>query len=61
MPNLKTDAALLRALATASTRKPSTDELHSQRVSYIMGLLKETSSVTRNQIELVLAEQEGRK
>ena len=59
MAELKTNEALLRALKVASTRKPTAEELHRQRVSYIMGTLKETSGVTRDRVERVLAEQEG--
>ena len=59
MTELKTDANLLRALQRASTRKPTAEELRQQRVSFIMGLLKENSGVTRSRIQEVLAKQDG--
>jgi hypothetical protein len=37
------------------------DELRKQRVSFILGTLKDDSAVTRAQINSVLAEQEGKK
>ena len=58
---LHTDVALLRALEAASQQKPTEDELRQQRVSFIMGTLKEASGVTRSMVQNVLAEQEGRK
>ena len=61
MTKLQTHRTLLQALEAASSRHLTADELHKQRVSYIMGILKETSGVTRERVENVLAEQEGRK
>jgi hypothetical protein len=61
MTELRTGEALLSALRTASTRGPSAKELHEQRVSFIMGSVKESSSLTRARVERVLAKQEGRK
>ena len=57
---LHTDSALLRALQDASKRRTSEEELRQQRVSFIMGTLKDTSGVTRSRIQDVLAQQEGR-
>ena len=61
MTKLQTNQTLLQALEAASSRHITPDEMHKQRVSYIMGILKETSGVTRERVENVLAEQEGRK
>jgi hypothetical protein len=61
MADLKTNEGLLRALKEASSRKPTAEELHRQRVSFIMGIVKDTSGITRAQVERVLAEQEGKK
>jgi hypothetical protein len=61
MTELKTKRSLLDALKRASTNSPTADELHKQRVSFIIGSLKETSNVTRARVEQVLSEQEGRK
>lgn len=59
MTNLRTKDSLLRALEKASARAPTAEELRKQRVSFIMGSLKESSGVTRARVEQVLAEQEG--
>ena len=61
MADLKTNEGLLRALKEASSRKPTADELHRQRVSFIMSIVKDTSGITRARVEHVLAEQEGKK
>jgi hypothetical protein len=57
---IETKKELLRALEAASSRRLTADEVHKQRVSFIMGIFKETSGVTRARVESVLAEQEGR-
>lgn len=59
MHQLKTDGALLIALRKATTRDLSAQELYDQRVSFVMGSLKESSTVTRAKVEQVLAEQGG--
>jgi hypothetical protein len=61
MPELKTDEALLRALERAAARPLTEKEIHSQRGSFIMGTIKDNSTITRARVERVLAEQEGRK
>lgn len=61
MMDLRTKDSLLKALRLASSRMPTPDELHKQRVSFIVGTLKENSGVTRERVEQVLAEHEGRK
>jgi hypothetical protein len=61
MADLKTDEGLLRALKVASSRKPTAAELHRQRVSFIMGIVKDTSGITRARVAEVLAGQEGKK
>jgi len=61
MTELKTRESLLSALRVASERIPTADELRKQRVSFIIGSLKDGSPVTRARIEEVLAAQEGRK
>ncbi len=58
---IKTDPKLLDRLHEAAKREPTAAELHQQRVSFILGSLKESSSVTRSLIEEVLAEQQGKK
>ena len=61
MTRLHTAASLLRALKDASSRPLSADELRKQRVSFIMGSLKDSSTVTRARVREILAEQEGKK
>lgn len=61
MTGLKTRESLLDAIKKASTRIPTEDELHKQRVSFIMGSLHKDSTATRALVEQVLAKQEGRK
>lgn len=61
MTELKTDSALLRALEEAARRQPSADEIVEQRVSFIMGSLGESSTVSRKRVTEILAAHEGRK
>jgi hypothetical protein len=57
---MTTHPKLLEALFDAGRRKPTEHEIHQQRVSFIVGSMRENSPVTRERIEHVLAEQEGR-
>lgn len=57
--DLKTDSGLLERLALAAKQTITREELHEQRVSFIMGGLPEASTVTREHIERVLAQIEG--
>lgn len=59
MTNLQTDAKLLRALEWAANVGSSADELREQRVSFIVGAMKASSTVTRAQIQEALAKHEG--
>lgn len=59
MTRVQTSADVLRALREAASYRPTSEELHKQRVSYIYGILNYNSNVTRARIEEVLAEQEG--
>ena len=43
MTNLHTDPKLLAKLEESATRQMSEDEIRKQRVSYVMGMLKEDS------------------
>jgi len=61
MTELKTSESLLDALRKASSRKITSEELHAQRVSFIMGSVKAESGITREQVQQVLAKQEGSK
>jgi len=61
MTDIKTDEKLLRSLRAAATRTLTPDELYKQRVSFIMGSLSDSSTVTRAQVTKALADNEGRK
>ena len=58
---LKTNASLLDALSRATNRTQTSEEVESQRVSFVMGSLKSNSSVTRARVQEVLAQQEGKR
>ena len=60
MTKLRTNPALLKALRKVVTRELSAAELHSQRVSFVMGSMKADSGITRAKVEEVLARQAGR-
>jgi hypothetical protein len=60
MTNLQTKESLLTNLRAAAKRRPSSEELRKQRVSFILGTLKDTSTVTRAQVTEILAAQEGK-
>ena len=58
---LRTPEALLSELRRAANAKPSVEELQKQRISFIMGTLKDQSNITRAKIADVLKQQEGSK
>lgn len=55
----KTDEKLLGLLARAAGHSVTREELRRQRVSFIYGNLPVDSTVTRHQVESVLAKAEG--
>jgi hypothetical protein len=57
--DIKTDPALLDYLYNAVSTELSQSEIHSQKVSFVMGFVKEESGVTRDQVENVLRRNEG--
>lgn len=61
MPELQTSPTLLKALREAAKRHPSAAEIRNQRISFILGSLGDKSTVTRERVTEVLAEQEGEK
>jgi hypothetical protein len=61
MTELQTDQALINRLKIAAARELTAEEVNKQRVSYILGTLKNESTVTRSRIKDVLAEHEGKK
>ncbi len=61
MTELHTDKSLLAKLKSAGSKKLTAEELLKQRISFIIGSLKDESTVTKAQIRKVLAEHEGNK
>ena len=59
MTQLKTKPSLIDALKSAAQKPISADEMQQQRVSFIMGTLKDSSTVTREQVRKVLSQQDG--
>jgi hypothetical protein len=59
MVELKTPPEVLEALHRSATTYLSSRELHDQRVSFIMGMLKESSNITRARVEEVIADRDG--
>ena len=56
---IKTDAQLLKRLAASAKKKASREQLRRQQVSFIYGGLPTDSTITREQIERVLAKQDA--
>ena len=56
---IKTDSRLLDRLTASTKTKASKARLRQQRVSFIYGALPNDSTITRAQIESVLAKQEA--
>jgi hypothetical protein len=59
MTELKTNEATLKALKRAARRPLTPDEIQKQRISFVMGSLDAKSSITREKVEKLLAEQRG--
>jgi hypothetical protein len=59
MGNLMTSQELLDKLQSAAKSAVSAEQVRKQRVSFIMGALKDTSNVTRERVSEILAKQDG--
>jgi hypothetical protein len=59
MTDLKTRESLLAALRSASRREPTAEEIEKQRVSFILGSLKEKNTMSREKVVELLRKQEG--
>lgn len=59
MTGTKTDPKLLDALTKSAGKKLSAEELHEQKISFILGSLREDSTITRDFIESELKNREG--
>jgi hypothetical protein len=56
---IKTDDKLLKRLEASTKTKASKSRAHKQRVSFIYGALPTNSTITRDQIESVVAKLEA--
>lgn len=61
MDHLRTNEDLLKALQESAARKPTSEQLEMQRLSFVMGSLDEDNDMTREEVQSVLERQEGRK
>jgi hypothetical protein len=59
MGKLHTEPKLLAALTAAAQRSLTAEQVHNQKVSFIMGSLGDESTVTRARVEEVLRNLEG--
>lgn len=59
MTDLQTDDRLLQALRKAASRGATEEEIHKQRISFIISNLSKDSSITRAQIEKVVEQDSG--
>ena len=60
MRDTRTDDALLEALKQAAGREMTADEVHNQKVSFIMGASGADSKITREAVEAQLARMAGK-
>ena len=61
MENLQTSPELLARMRAAASSPSSEDDLYRQRISFIMGAVNADNNITKEDIEHVLAQHEGRK
>ncbi len=61
MTNIRTKPELLSALSQAAKTPVSEEELEKQRVSFIVGSLRDDSTITKAQIREALDSNSGRK
>lgn len=57
LKDLKTSDEVLGALHQAAAHKPTATETLEQRVSFVYGSVKSNSSITREQVKKVLADE----
>lgn len=57
--DLKTDDALLAKLREAAKHHMSKNEIREQKISYVMGVVSQDSTITRKQVEEILDRAEG--
>lgn len=56
--NAKGDPKVLKALKKAATQQMTAEERHQQKVSFIIGTMGGDSTITSEDVEKILAEQE---
>lgn len=56
---VKGDPQVLAALEKAAARRMTAEERRQQKVSFIMGTMGDDSTITREKVEEILAEQDG--
>lgn len=61
MTDLHTNEALLSKLKESASKTLTAEDILKQRISYVMGTLKDDSPVTRAKVEAVLSSQVGEK
>lgn len=61
MTDLHTNEALLLKLKASASKTLTSDDILKQRISYVMGTLKDDSPVTRAKVKAVLSMQDGKK
>lgn len=60
MAKISTKKEILQLLAESTKRTPTAEEIERQRISFIIANLSKDSTVTREQIERVLREGQGK-
>jgi hypothetical protein len=61
MTDLHTNASLLEKIKRSASKPMTYEEIRKQKISYVMGSLKDGSSVTVSKINEVLSKHDGKK
>jgi hypothetical protein len=61
MTDLHTNASLLEKIKTSASKPMTYEEIRKQKISYVMGSLKDGSSVTVSKVNEVLSKHDGKK
>ncbi len=60
MPDIQTDRRLLQRLKEMAGKPMTAEEIHTQRVSFVMGTLESDSTLTRDEVERMLLQRDGK-
>jgi hypothetical protein len=60
MAEIRTDRRLLEKFKAAAGKPMTAEEIHKQRLSFVMGMLEPNSTLTRQEVERMLLEKEGK-